>query len=80
MPHSLLFVYQLPAFGVISHVLIFAAVRTSDLTTLITFVERLLKRDNSVYFPARLILLLQQTMQYVLTFIHRAFQISEWIC
>jgi hypothetical protein len=62
MPCNLLFVCQLLAFGVISYVLIFTAVRTSDLTTLITFVEWLLQQDNSVYFPARLVLFLQETV------------------
>jgi len=35
---------------------------TSNLTTLITFVEWLLKQDNSVYFPGRLVLFLQETV------------------
>jgi hypothetical protein len=62
MPYNLLFVYQLLAFGVISYVLIFTAVRTSDLRYIITFVEWLLKQDNSVYFPSRLVLFLQETV------------------
>lgn len=63
MPCNLLIVCQLLAFGVISYVLIFMAVSTSDLTTLITFVEWLMKQDNSVCFPARLLLLLQGTVR-----------------
>lgn len=62
MPCNLLFVCQLLAFGITSYVLIFTAVRTSDLTTPITFVEWLMKQDISVCCPARLVLFLQETV------------------
>jgi len=62
MPYNLLFVCQLFAFGIISYVLIFTAVRTSDITTLITFVEWLMKQGSSVCLPARLVLFLQETV------------------